>query len=55
MDHEPGDAPLTRRAMLRLMAAAAGPATAGAASSMLQRPIPSSGETIPAVVATVKA
>jgi diketogulonate reductase-like aldo/keto reductase len=49
MDHEPGDAPLTRRAVLRLMAAAAGPATAGAASSMLQRPIPSSGETIPAV------
>ena len=50
MDHDdPGDAPLTRRAVLRLMAAAAGPATAGAASSMLQRPIPSSGETIPAV------
>ena len=49
MDHDPGDAPLTRRAVLRLMAAAAGPATAGAASSMLQRPIPSSGENIPAV------
>jgi diketogulonate reductase-like aldo/keto reductase len=49
MDHDPGDAPLTRRAVLRLMAAAAGPATAGAASSMLQRPIPSSGESIPAV------
>ena len=51
MDHEMGDAPLTRRAALRLMAAAAaaGPASAGAASPMLQRPIPSSGEAIPAV------
>jgi diketogulonate reductase-like aldo/keto reductase len=51
MDHEIGDAPLTRRAALRLMAAgaAAGPASAGAVSPMLQRPIPSSGETIPAI------
>lgn len=51
MDHEIGDAPLTRRAALRLMAAAAaaGPASAGAASPMLQRPIPSSGEAIPAI------
>ena len=51
MDHEIGDAPLTRRAALRLMAAAAAArsASAGAASPMLQRPIPSSGETIPAI------
>lgn len=51
MDHEIGDAPLTRRAALRLMAAAAAavPASAGAASPMLQRPIPSSGEAIPAI------
>jgi diketogulonate reductase-like aldo/keto reductase len=51
MDHEIGDARLTRRAALRLMAAAAaaGPASAGAASPMLQRPIPSSGEAIPAI------
>jgi len=51
MDHEIGDARLTRRAALRLMAAAAaaGPASAGAASAMLQRPIPSSGEAIPAI------
>jgi diketogulonate reductase-like aldo/keto reductase len=49
MAHEPDDV-LTRRAVLRLMAAAAAaPASAGAASPMLQRPIPSSGETIPAV------
>ena len=46
MDHEPGGEPLTRRTVLRLMAGAA----AGTdASSILQRPIPSSGETIPAV------
>jgi diketogulonate reductase-like aldo/keto reductase len=51
MDHEIGDARLTRRAALRLMAAAAAarPASAGAASPMLQRPIPSSGEAIPAI------
>jgi diketogulonate reductase-like aldo/keto reductase len=51
MDHEIGDARLTRRAALRLMAAAAaaGPASAGAAAPMLQRPIPSSGEVIPAI------
>jgi diketogulonate reductase-like aldo/keto reductase len=51
MDHEIGEARLTRRAALRLMAAAAaaGPASAGAAAPMLQRPIPSSGEAIPAI------
>ena len=51
MDHEIGDARLTRRAALRLMAAAAaaGPASAGAAAPMLQRPIPSSGEAIPVI------
>jgi diketogulonate reductase-like aldo/keto reductase len=46
MDHEPGGEPLSRRAVLRLMA---GAAAAPGASSILQRPIPSSGETIPAV------
>jgi diketogulonate reductase-like aldo/keto reductase len=42
---------VTRRAVLRLMAAAAaaGPTGVGAAASMAQRPIPSSGETIPVV------
>ena len=44
---------LTRRAVLRLMAAAAaadaGPGRAGAASTLPQRAIPSSGETIPAI------
>ena len=42
---------LTRRAVLGLMAAAAGAgaARAAAAPSMLQRPIPSSGEAIPAI------
>jgi diketogulonate reductase-like aldo/keto reductase len=50
MEHERGSAALTRRTVLRLMAAAAaGAAPAGAASSILQRPIPSSGETIPTV------
>jgi diketogulonate reductase-like aldo/keto reductase len=45
----PGE-PLTRRAVLGLMvAAAAGPPPAGAASSILTRPIPSSGEAIPVV------
>jgi diketogulonate reductase-like aldo/keto reductase len=50
MDHECRGEPLTRRTVLRLMAgvAAGGPAGAGVAS-ILQRPIPSSGETIPAV------
>jgi diketogulonate reductase-like aldo/keto reductase len=44
-------ASISRRAVLRLMAAAAAvpPAGAGAASALLQRPIPSSGETIPAI------
>jgi diketogulonate reductase-like aldo/keto reductase len=50
MRHEVRGAPLTRRAVLHLMvAAAAGPGRAGAGSSILARPIPSSGETIPAV------
>ena len=40
---------LTRRQVLQLMAAAALPAGAGAASQMLSRPIPASGETIPVV------
>ena len=42
---------LSRRAVLRMMAAAAGSAGAGRASaaSILARPIPASGETIPAV------
>ncbi len=51
MDHERRGEPLTRRTVLGLMAAAAaaGPASLGAASPILQRPIPSSGESIPAV------
>jgi diketogulonate reductase-like aldo/keto reductase len=51
MDHERRGEPLTRRTVLRLMAGAvaSGPAGAGAASSILQRAIPSSGETIPVV------
>ena len=52
MDHEARGGPLTRRAVLRLMtaaAAAAGPARAGASPSILQRPIASSGETLPVV------
>ena len=50
MDHERRGEPLGRRTVLRLMAGAAawGPAGASAAS-LLQRPIPSSGETIPAL------
>src|SRR5881397_2114988 len=41
---------ITRRGVLRLMAAAAAlPAGAGAAPQMLSRPIPASGETIPVV------
>jgi diketogulonate reductase-like aldo/keto reductase len=50
MDHARRDEPLTRRTVLRLMAGAAagGPASAKAAS-ILERPIPSSGETIPAI------
>ena len=43
---------LTRRAVLRLMAAAAagaGPARAGAQNALVQRPIPSSSEAIPAI------
>ena len=49
MEHELRGEPLTRRAVLRLMAAATGPAGAGVAPSPLERPIPSSGEKIPAV------
>src|SRR2546425_3178177 len=50
MPHERRSEPLTRRAVLRLMvAAAAGPASAGAAPSILERPIPSSGERLPVV------
>ena len=51
MQHERRGGPLSRRAVLRLMvaAAAAGPARAGAASAIRQSPIPSSGERIPAV------
>ena len=50
MEHGRASGSLSRRAVLRLMAAAAaGPGRAGAASPMLARPIPSSGETIPAV------
>ena len=48
MEHELRGKPLTRRAVLRLMAAATGPARA-VAPSPLERPIPSSGEKIPAV------
>ena len=49
MDHAFRGESLTRRAVLRLMAAATGPAGAGVAPSPLERPIPSSGEKIPAV------
>src|SRR5438094_1916827 len=48
--HEDGAGRLTRREVLGLMAAAAAfPAGAGAASGVLSRPIPSTGETIPAI------
>src|SRR2546430_15451129 len=48
--HDDGAGRLTRREVLGLMAAAAAfPAGAGAASGMLSRPIPSTGETIPAI------
>jgi diketogulonate reductase-like aldo/keto reductase len=50
MGHELAGEPLTRRTVLGLMAAAAaGPSPAWAASSILTRPIPSSGEAIPVV------
>ena len=49
MEHERRGDPLTRRAVLRLMAAATGPAGAGVAPAPLERLIPSSGEKIPAV------
>src|SRR6185295_7455495 len=50
MGHDLPGEPLTRRAVLGLMAAAAAaPSPAGASSSLLARPIPSSGERIPVV------
>ena len=52
MDHGMRGAPITRRTVLHLMAAAtagAGPGRAGGGSSILERRIPSSGESIPAV------
>jgi len=50
MGDDPIGPPLTRRTVLRLMAAAAaGPAPAGATAPILERPIPSSGEKIPAI------
>jgi len=50
-NHEPRGEPLTRRAVLRLMAAAAAarPAGASSAPAPLERPIPASGEKIPVV------
>jgi len=49
-NHEPRGEPLTRRAVLCLMAAAAArPARASGAPAPLERPIPSSGEKIPVV------
>lgn len=48
MGHEPGGAPLTRRAVLHLMAAAAA-APARADPVFLERPIPSTSERLPAV------
>src|SRR5688500_16665052 len=49
--HERRDAMLSRRAVLRMMAAGAGSAGAGRASagSILARPVPSSGENVPAI------
>jgi diketogulonate reductase-like aldo/keto reductase len=51
MERETLGAPVGRRAVLRLMAAAAAtfPGHAGAAPSMLQRPIPATRETLPVV------
>jgi diketogulonate reductase-like aldo/keto reductase len=51
MQHESRSEPLTRRAVLGLMAAAAaaGPARAGGEGSIVERSVPSSGEKIPAV------
>ena len=49
MEHEPGGT-LTRRTVLRLMAAAgAGRAPGAAGETILARPIPSSGERVPAL------
>jgi diketogulonate reductase-like aldo/keto reductase len=48
-EHETRTRWLTRREVLALLAAAALPARAGAASHMLSRSIPSSGETIPVI------
>jgi diketogulonate reductase-like aldo/keto reductase len=49
--HERASGPLTRRAVLRLMAAAAGAGAGptGASATILARAIPSSGERIPAI------
>jgi diketogulonate reductase-like aldo/keto reductase len=49
MGHGTGDTAITRRALLGLMAAAAARPTGGEASSTLERAIPSSGESVPAV------
>src|SRR5437870_2245236 len=50
MEHEPGGTSLTRRTVLRLMAAAAaGPSPGAAGEAVLARAIPSSGERVPAV------
>jgi diketogulonate reductase-like aldo/keto reductase len=50
MPHDAREPSITRRSVLRLMAAAAaGPGPAGAAASILERRIPSTGETIPAI------
>jgi diketogulonate reductase-like aldo/keto reductase len=47
---DPAGAPISRRAVLRLMAAAAAGAGAGPSdAALITRPIPSSGETIPAI------
>src|SRR2546428_10850682 len=49
VEHELRSEPLTRRAVLRLMVAATGPAGAGGAPPPLGRPLPSRGEKIPPV------
>jgi diketogulonate reductase-like aldo/keto reductase len=49
MDHDSRDLPLTRRAVLALMAAAVGRPVSAESSSPLERTIPSSGEKLPAV------
>ena len=49
MEHRPDGSPLSRRAVLRLMAAAAATSGRAGAAPILERAIPSSGERIPAV------